>query len=166
MNRRTAQEFTAFERTYVVMLACAAAFTLSALRTIKGDLAAYVRPLSDPKFLICVVVLSLFCSILCNNMVNYAAGKMSVVKLSSLGSLTTLCSMFAGVILLHEPLTPALLLGSVLILVGIRQVTEAAIIRIKTGKLRRAFPFSLRYGTYSPETPVPAHSRSPRPPDR
>ena len=90
----------------------------------KGDLAAYVRPLSDPKFLICVVVLSLFCSILCNNMVNYAAGKMSVVKLSSLGSLTTLCSMFAGVVLLHEPLTPALLLGSVLILVGIRQVTK------------------------------------------
>lgn len=124
VNRRTAQEFTAFERTYVVMLACAAAFTLSALRTIKGDLAAYVRPLSDPKFLICVVVLSLFCSILCNNMVNYAAGKMSVVKLSSLGSLTTLCSMFAGVVLLHEPLTPALLLGSVLILVGIRQVTK------------------------------------------
>lgn len=36
VNRRTAQEFTAFERTYVVMLACAAAFTLSALRTIKG----------------------------------------------------------------------------------------------------------------------------------
>ena len=106
------------------MLACAAAFTLSALRTIKGDLAAYVRPLSEPKFLICVVVLSLFCSILCNNMVNYAAGKMSVVKLSSLGSLTTLCSMFAGVVLLHEPLTPALLLGSVLILVGIRQVTK------------------------------------------
>ena len=104
--------------------ACAAAFTLSALRTIKGDLAAYVRPLSDPKFLICVVVLSLFCSILCNNMVNYAAGKMSVVKLSSLGSLTTLCSMFAGVVLLHEPLTPALLLGSVLILAGIRQVTK------------------------------------------
>ena len=49
VNRRTAQEFTAFERTYVVMLACAAAFTLSALRTIKGDLAAYVRPLSDPE---------------------------------------------------------------------------------------------------------------------
>ena len=83
-----------------------------------------MRPLSEPKFLICVVVLSLFCSILCNNMVNYAAGKMSVVKLSSLGSLTTLCSMFAGVVLLHEPLTPALLLGSVLILVGIRQVTK------------------------------------------
>ena len=123
-EQRQAEEFTAFERTYVVMLACAAAFTLSALRTIKGDLAAYVRPLSDPKFLICVVVLSLFCSILCNNMVNYAAGKMSVVKLSSLGSLTTLCSMFAGVVLLHEPLTPALLLGSVLILVGIRQVTK------------------------------------------
>ena len=28
VNRRTAQEFTAFERTYVVMLACAAAFTI------------------------------------------------------------------------------------------------------------------------------------------
>ena len=43
VNRRTAQEFTAFERTYVVMLACAAAFTartrlaFSAAMTAAGD---------------------------------------------------------------------------------------------------------------------------------
>ena len=69
-------------------------------------------------------MLSVFCSVVCNLLVNYAAGKMPVVKLSSLGSLTTLCSMFAGALFLNEPLTPGLLWGSVLILEGIRQVTK------------------------------------------
>lgn len=69
-------------------------------------------------------MLNVFCSVMCNLLVNYAAGKMPVVKLSSLGSLTTLCSMFAGALFLNEPMTHGLLFGAVLILVGIWQVTK------------------------------------------
>ena len=71
-----------------------------------------------------VLMLNVFCSVMCNLLVNYAAGKMPVVKLSSLGSLTTLCSMFAGALFLNEPMTHGLLFEAVLILVGIRQVTK------------------------------------------
>ncbi len=123
-NRKSAEEYTPFERTYIVILFCAVIFTLAAIRTVKGDFSAYLEPLSGPSFLFSVLMLSIFCSVVCNMMVNYAAGRMSVVKLSSLGSLTTLCSMTAGVLFLNEPLTPGLLLGAVLILVGIRQVTK------------------------------------------
>ena len=69
-------------------------------------------------------MLNVFCSVMCNLLVHYAAGKMPVVKLSSLGSLTTLCSMFAGALFLNEPMTHGLLFEAVLILVGIRQVTK------------------------------------------
>ena len=123
-NRKSAEEYTPFERTYVVILFCAVIFTLAAFCTVKGDFSACLEPLSEPAFLFSVLMLSVFCSVVCNLLVNYAAGRMSVVKLSSLGSLTTLCSMFAGALFLNEPLTPGLLLGSVLILVGIRQVTK------------------------------------------
>ena len=123
-NRKSAEEYTPFERTYAVILFCAVIFTLAAFCTVKGDFSAYLKPLSEPAFLFSVLMLSVFCSVACNLLVNYAAGRMSVVKLSSLGSLTTLCSMFAGALFLNEPLTPGLLLGSVLILVGIRQVTK------------------------------------------
>ncbi|MBQ3091103.1 MAG: EamA family transporter, partial [Clostridia bacterium] len=55
---------------------------------------------------------------------NYAVGRMSVVKLSSFGAITTLCSMVSGVILLGEPVSWSLVIGAVLILVGIYQVTK------------------------------------------
>lgn len=123
-NRKSAEEYTPFERTYAVILFCAVIFTLAAVRTVEGDFSAYLKPLSEPSFLFSVLMLSVFCSVMCNLLVNYAAGKMSVAQMSSLGSLTTLCSMFAGALFLNEPLTPELLLGAVLILVGIRQVTK------------------------------------------
>lgn len=123
-NRKSAEEFTPFERTYAVLLACAVVFTLSALREVSGDLRAYLAPLSQPLFLCSVLMLSLFCSVSANLLVNYAAGRMPVVQLSALGSLTTLCSMFAGVVFLREPVTGYLLLGAALILVGIHYVTK------------------------------------------
>lgn len=123
-NRKSAEDFTPFERTYIVILSCAIVFTLSAIRTVNGDLTAYLAPLSEPAFIFPVLMLSIFCSVGSNMLVNYAAGRMSVVTLSSLGSLTTLCSMFAGVLFLDEPMTISLLFGAVLILLGIRQITK------------------------------------------
>lgn len=123
-NRKSAEEFTSFERTYLVIVSCAVVFTLSALRTVNGDLRMFLQPLAVPTFLFPVLMLSVFCSVGSNMLINYAAGRMSVVKISSLGSLTTLCSMFAGVLFLREPMTAGLLAGAVLILIGIRQVTK------------------------------------------
>ena len=68
------------------------------------------------------MILSVFSSVIANVLINYAAGKISVTQLTSFGSLTTLCSMFAGVIFLKEPMSAGLFFGAVLILVGIRQV--------------------------------------------
>ena len=123
-NRRSSEEFTSFERTYAVILACAVVFTISALFSVRFDLAAYLAPLSTPSFLFCVMMLSVFCSLGANLLVNHAAARMPVVQLSSFGSLTTLCSMFAGVLFLGEPMSAGLFLGAVLILIGIRQVTK------------------------------------------
>ena len=123
-NRKSAEEFTAFERTYMVLLSCAVIFTLSALKSIGGEAGAYLAPLTDPAFLGSVLVLGVLSSVGANMLINYAAGILPVVKLSSFGSLTTLCSMFAGIVFLREPVTGGILLGSMLIIVGIRQVTK------------------------------------------
>ena len=123
-NRKSAEEFTAFERTYIVLLTCAVVFTLSALRTVGGDLNLYFAPLSNPTFLGSVMVLGVFSSVGANMLINYGAARLPVVKLSSFGSLTTLCSMFAGIVFLREPLAGGIFLGAALILIGIRQVTK------------------------------------------
>lgn len=124
VNRKTAEDFSTFERTYLVVSASAIGFTISSFKEVGGNLSIFFAPLHVPSFIISVMILGIFCSIGANLLVNYAVGAMSVVKLTSFGAVTTLCSMFAGVIFLGEPMTLSLLIGAVLILVGIYQVTK------------------------------------------
>ena len=76
------------------------------------------------EYLVSVLSLGLLCSVAAQLLTNYASGKMSVFKMSSFGALSTLCSVFAGVVFLREPMSITLLIGTVLILVGIREVTK------------------------------------------
>ena len=119
-----ALEFTPYERTLLVLSASAVFFTLTALNAVDWNLKTYLAPLASGKYLICIFSLSFLCSIAANLLVNYASAKMSVFKVASFGSLSTLCSTVIGVLFLHEPVNVSLLIGAVLILVGIREVTK------------------------------------------
>lgn len=121
---RTAAEFSPYERTYVLLLSCSVFFTGAALVECKGDLSAYAQPLHQPLFVAVVVLLSVFCSIAANMLVNYGAGRISVTKMSAIGNINTVVSAFAGVVFLREPFTWVMLLGAVLVLVGVREVTK------------------------------------------
>ena len=77
-----------------------------------------------PGFIIPVLILSIFCSVTCNILVNYAAGKMSVGRLAAFSNLQTMWSMFAGVLFLREPFGLSSFIGSVLIIYGIWHVTK------------------------------------------
>ena len=113
------------ERTYIVMFISSVIFTISALVSVKGDLRQYINPVFNFNFIVPVLILSIFCSVVANVFVNYAAGKISVAKLSTFGTLTTIWSMFAGVLFLNEPMTVLSFIGSIFILIGIWQVTKA-----------------------------------------
>ncbi len=123
-NRKTAEEFTPFERTLMVLSISAVFFNILGFRAVDWSWQAYVAPLTEWQYVVPLLCLSVLCSIVANMLVNYASGNMSVFKVSSFGSLSTLCSTFAGVVFLREPMNWALLLGGVLIIVGIRQVTQ------------------------------------------
>jgi len=123
-NRKAAQEFSSFERTFLVLANSAVVFSLVGMGSVEWNVAAFAAPLLQGKYLFSVLCLSFLCSIVANLLVNYASGHMSVFKASSFGSLSTLCSMVAGVVFLREPVSISLLLGAVLILVGIRQITK------------------------------------------
>ena len=123
-NRWGSQEFTPFERTYMVLFSCLVVFTTSALISVKGDVGAFVAPVTNPRVIFPVLALCLLCSIGANMLVNYAAGRMSVAKLSVFGSLITLCSTFGGIVILGEPFSAMSLVGSVLIVYGFWQVSR------------------------------------------
>lgn len=131
-NRKAAEEFSAYERTFLVLVNSSVLFSIVGMGSVDWNVAAFTAPLLQGKYLLCVASLGFLCSIAANLLVNYAAGHMSVFKLSSFGSLSTLCTMVAGVVLLKEPISVSLVLGAVLILVGIRQVTKQN--HLKTGE--------------------------------
>ena len=102
----------------------AVVFTIVGMGSVEWNVQTFVAPLLDIKYLVCMGSLGMLCSIAANLLVNFAAGHMSVFKLSSFGSLSTLCTMVTGVLFLKEPISVSLVLGALLIIVGIRQVTK------------------------------------------
>jgi len=124
VNRKVSQEFSPYERTFLVLAISAVGFTVAGMQSAGWDIKEFAAPLADTKYLLSVVSLSLLCSIAANLLVNYAVARMSVFKVSSFGALSTLCTMVAGIVFLKEPVSWELLLGAVLILVGIRQITR------------------------------------------
>ncbi len=124
VNRKAAEEFTTFERSFLVMANAAWVFSLVGMNAVGWNVKTFVEPLLHTNYLLSVLSLGLLCSVAAQLLTNYASGKMSVFKMSSFGALSTLCSVFAGVVFLKEPMNITLLLGAVLILIGIRQVTK------------------------------------------
>ena len=125
VSRRLSGEFSALERTYVMMLVAAAVFTALALVECKGDFARLVAPLRSPGFLMAILYLGVASSIVAFLALNYAFGYLTVAKSMALCNLTTVISLFAGVVFLHEPFNLASLAASVLILLGIWGVQRA-----------------------------------------
>ena len=124
-NRGAALTYSAYERTYAMMVSCCIYFTIRALHEVNYDLAAYAAPLKEPSFLLCLLALVLLCSIGSNLMGNWAAGRLSVVQYTSLSSVGTLLSLFAGVIFLHEPMTPVSYAGAALIIIGLAGISRS-----------------------------------------
>lgn len=124
VNRKAAEAFTTYERTFCVLACSAVAFNVMGLSRVDWQLQEFLAPLSDMRYVGAVLCLCVLCSIGANLMVNYASGKMSVFQVSSFGALSTLTSTLAGVLVLAEPWSWPLMLGGGLIVIGVRQVTK------------------------------------------
>ena len=126
LNRNIAATYSAFERTYVMMAVGACIFTILAAATVKGDPAEYLRPLSSPGYIVSLLYLGVFCSVICFFLSCYSLSTLSVARATVFANLTTTVSVLAGAIILHEPLSHIGILCCVLILVGIYGVQQGA----------------------------------------
>lgn len=124
INRKICNIYTAFERTYIVLLVSAVCFPLMSLIEEKGNVWAFLQPLSIPRFIIPVAILGICSSVGANLMANYAAERLPIVQIAVFGAISTICSMTGGIFFLHEPVTIMSIIGVVLILMGIWQVNK------------------------------------------
>lgn len=118
-NKDSSAEFTAFERSYFVIGMCMLVFTVAALCMERGDLTPFAAALHSKRFVLSTLVLSVFCSVSANILVNYSASILPMAIFSNLGSLITVCAMFLGIIFLDEPTNAMSLVGSAMVLVGL-----------------------------------------------
>lgn len=126
MSRRMAGQFSVLERTYVMMMVAAVIFTMLALFETKGDAALLLSPLNNSAFLGSMLYLGVISSNVAFMSLNYANSELPVAQVTVFCNLTTIISLFAGVIFLGEPFNAVSLLASMAIIVGIWGVQRTA----------------------------------------
>lgn len=119
MSRKISTEYSVLERTEVMMGMAALTFTVLGLREAAADWQLLLAPLRHPEFLAAIAYLGLLSSIGAFLCLNYANNELPVAKATAFENLTTIFSLFAGVIFLHEPFSILSLVASVMIVAGI-----------------------------------------------
>lgn len=126
ISRSISKEFSPFERTFMMIAVGAVVFTICALFKCGFSLSEYFRPFADWRYILCVVFLGVFCSVICYFLSSYSITYMPVAKETVFANLTTAVSVFAGVVFMHEPFSWLGLVFCVLILAGIYGVQKTA----------------------------------------
>ena len=144
IDRGTSAEFTAFERTYLMIGTGAVCFTPIALIRVRFDLRAFFAPMAEPKFLLPVLFLSVCCSVVSYFLLSYMATYMTVTRSTAYANLTTAVSVIAGALILKESFSWLSAVFCAVILIGIYGVqrfrrkdepaTRGQTIQIKEGE--------------------------------
>ena len=125
LSRKLSGRFSALERTYVMMLAAAVSFvTLAVFENISSP-DRILAPAGNLTFLLSILYLSLFSSILAFLFLNYAATVLPVSKSTAFCNITTVLSVFAGVVFLGESITVVSLIAAAVIIVGVFGVQKS-----------------------------------------
>lgn len=122
LSRRMSAQFSALERTVVMMAVAAVVFTALAVIECRGDMALLLAPLQSGTFMISMLYLSVLSSIVAFLFINFASNTLPVAKTTAFCNLTTAISMFAGVVFLREPFGLMSLAASVIIILGVWKV--------------------------------------------
>ena len=123
MSRGISTTFSPLERTFMMFIMGASFFTMMAFIQTKGQFPSMaIVALSDIKFLLTVLYLGGVSSIIAFLLLNYSVSYLPVRQATSFASITSIISVVAGVIVLHETISLIQFFGIVLILYGVYKV--------------------------------------------
>ena len=99
-----------------VMGAIALVIICAVYCAVTGDTAAVFAPLHHPGFLLSTLYLGVCCILLSTLLAAYAAARLPAAQTSAFNNFSTVISIAAGALLLHEPLYPYPIIGSIVII--------------------------------------------------
>lgn len=126
ISRKVSKYFTPFEITYFMMFFAAVCFTVMHIINLlySGKISSYFEPLKSRTFIISLVYLGILSSIFAYFLTNYALSKIQASKSAVFSNISTIVSIAAGVVFMHESFHLYSLIGSILILVGVWGTTK------------------------------------------
>ena len=120
LSKQFSEEFSAFERTYVMFVVGFVAFLGISLVKHRGDFVPEMAVLLEkPDFLMAVCYLAVLSSVIAFFCLNYAVSYLTVQQATSYTNLTPVVSVAAGVLILGESFSLMHLVGIVFIMAGI-----------------------------------------------
>lgn len=122
ISRRSAEQFTAFERTYMMFSVRAVVFGAVAVAENFRTPLQLIAPLTDGSFVISLLYLGVLSSVGAFLMINYANTWLPLSRATVFSNVITVVSVFAGVVLLKEAFDIYMLIASVMIILGIAGV--------------------------------------------
>lgn len=123
-SRRIADQFTAFERTYVMFgIGTVFFLTMAAIRN-GTDWSLWTKPLTSGGFWMSILYLACVSSVGAFLLLNKALDVLDVTRSLVFANVTTVISVLAGVLLLHEQFTPIQAVGIVMVILGVYGVNR------------------------------------------
>lgn len=119
-SKKTGDHFNALEQTYVMFAAGSVVYTVFALIQCRGAYREQILlPLQEPVFLMALLYLAVLSSVAAFIFLNYGTVRVSVSEAAMFANLTTVISIAAGVVFLHESFTPFQMVGAVVIIASV-----------------------------------------------
>ena len=119
--RRASRHFTAFETVYFTTAMGSIGFSIETLvmHALKGDLPYFFDGLWNMDFIISVLYMGIGSCVLAFLFMTYALAHLPIAVSTSTSTVSTVISILAGVLILHEPFRAVDVLGVALILGGV-----------------------------------------------
>jgi drug/metabolite transporter (DMT)-like permease len=121
LARPLTRKYTPLEISFVTMGMGFVLFGIAALfrHGTSGTLNIFLQPFADTKYLLALLYLGILSTVITSLLSTYALTRLEASKVSVFNNLSTLISIMAGALVLHEELTVAHIIGTVMIITGV-----------------------------------------------
>ena len=119
-SKKAASDYSPLERTYMMFFIGSVFYVgLALVQSLRDFSGLVVVPLSQPVFWISILYLSVVSSVMAFLLLNYGSNYVSVSKATIFANFTTVISIAAGCLILHESLSVFQLVGAIVILLSV-----------------------------------------------
>ena len=119
VSRKISAEFTALERTYAMTVIGLVVFLIIAFAENADSPKGILVNFANPSYTFAILYLGIISSVVAFLLLNYANTYLPIAKTTVFSNVTTVVSVFAGMIFLDETFSPIKLISIIMIVVGV-----------------------------------------------